>query len=300
MTTEPAYRIVCGVDGSPGSDRAIDLVGALPIRPRDEVIVASRPPYLLAARPGDEGLAARAGTAARDRARVDVDAGVARLAGHGVRARGAVCDGDDVVDGLLRLAERESASLIVVGSRGRGQWTSILLGSTARALAITSPVPVLVVRESAGPPMRILTATDGSPSARAALAAFARMPHCEGAAVELLHVLPVHIWPADEIDWDEIGSRTDVERDEEVRATAMLDAQRTLLPPGLVVRTRYERGHVGETILRRATDIGSDLIVIGTRGLSGPRQLFFGSTAERILTHARANVLVGPHAPAGM
>lgn len=300
MTTEANYRIVCGVDGSPGSDRAIDVVGALPMRPRDEVIVASRPPYLLAARPGDEGLAARAGAAARDRAHVNVDAAVARLAGHGVRARGAICDGDDAVDALLRLAERESASLIVIGSRGRGQWTSILLGSTARALAITSPVPVLIAREGAMPPMRILTATDGSPSARAALAAFARMPRCEGAAVELFHVLPVHTWPTEDVEWGEIGSRTDVEHDEDVRANAMLDAQRTLLPPGLAVTTRHERGHVGETILRRARDIGADLIVIGTRGLSGPRQLFFGSTAERVVTHARANVLVGPHAGAGM
>ncbi len=78
MTTEPDYRIVCGVDGSPGSGPAIDLVGALPVRPRDEVIVASRPAYLLAARPGGDGLAARAGAAARDRAHVNVDAGIAR------------------------------------------------------------------------------------------------------------------------------------------------------------------------------------------------------------------------------
>lgn len=299
MTTDPRYRIICGVDGSPGSDRAIDLVGALPMRPSDEVVVASRPPYLLAARPGDDGPAARLGAAARERAHVNVDAGVARLAGHGVRARGAVCVGDDAVDGLVRLAERESASLIVVGSRGRGQWASILLGSTARALAITSPVPVLIAREGARPPLRILAATDGSPSARAALVAFARMPQSEGAVVELFHVLPVHTWPAGDIDWDEIGSRTDVEHDEELRATAMLDAQRTLLPSGVAVTTRNERGHVGETILRRAMDIGADLIVIGTRGLGGPRQLFFGSTAERVLTHARASVLVGPHAGAG-
>ncbi len=297
--TDVDYRIVCGVDGSPGSDRALDLVGALAIRPHDEVIVASRPPYVLAARAGDQGLIARASAAARERARVNVDSGVARLAARGIRARAAICDGDDTVDALTRLVEHESASLIVVGSRGRGAWTSILLGSAARALAITSPVPVLIVRDLTTAPMRILAASDGSPSARAALAAFGRMPQSEGAVVELLHVLPVHDWPADEIDWDEIGARTDVEKDEEVRANAMLDEQRRILPPGLMTRTRYERGHVGETILRRASDIGADLIVIGTRGLFGPRQPFFGSTAERVLTHARANVLVGPHVAAG-
>jgi nucleotide-binding universal stress UspA family protein len=292
--TKPAYRIICGVDGSAGSDRALELVGALPVRPGDEVIVASRPAYLFAARAGGEGIIARASEAARERAHVNVDAGVARLAARGLSARGVVCEGEDPVDGLIRVAEQESASLIVVGSRGLGPWTSIVLGSTARALAITCPVPVLIVREHAVAPLRVLAAVDGSPSARAALAAFARVPQSEGAVVELLHVLPVHAWPTSTLDWDDIGKRTDVERDEERRSDLMLGTQRGLLQAGVEIRVRHERGHVGETILRRAAEIGADLVVIGTRGLEGPRHLFYGSTAERVLAQARANVLVGP------
>jgi len=292
-TTNVGYKIICGVVGSAGSDRALDFVAALPMRPRDEVIVASRPAYLFAARANGEGIIARASEAARDRAHVNVDAGAVRLAAKGVSARGIVCDGEDPVEALIGLAEDEHASLIVVGSRGLGPWTSIVLGSTARALAITCPVPVLIVREHAVAPLRILAAADGSPSARAALAAFACMPQSEGAVVELLHVLPMHEWPKSKVDWDEIGDRTDVERDEEQRSEAMLEAQRRLLPAGLEVRTRHERGHVGETILRRADEIGADLLVIGTRGLEGPRDLFYGSTAERVLTQTHANVLVG-------
>jgi nucleotide-binding universal stress UspA family protein len=287
------YRVICAVDGSAGSDRALDFVGGLPIRPHDEVIVASRPPYLFASAAA-AGIGERLNAGAREQARIAVDAAEARLAAWGVRARSAICEGEDAVDALLRLAEREHASLFVAGSHGRGAWTSILLGSTARALAITSPIPVLIVRERTHAPVRVLAAMDGSPSSRGALAAFGRMPQNEGTVLELLHVLPQHVWSAGDIDWVEIGRRTEIENHEQVASEAMLASEKRSIPPGVRVRVRQERGHPGLVVLRRAEEIDADLIVVGTRGLRGPRQPFFGSTAERVLTHAKANVLVGP------
>lgn len=46
---------------------------------------------------------------------------------------------------LLRAAE--SATLLVLGSRGRGGFRGLLLGSTSRAVARQAPVPVMIVRE---------------------------------------------------------------------------------------------------------------------------------------------------------
>lgn len=287
-----SYRIVLGVDGSDGSDRAIRFVRSLPLRPHDEIVVASRPSFLFGL-PADRGPAAAASEAARTAAQLCVDLAVEPLALAGHHARGVVCMGDDAVDALIRVARDESASLFVVGSHGRGAWSSIVLGSTARALAITSPIPVLIVRESTAAPVRVLVATDGSSSSRAALAAFGQMPQNEATVVELLHVLPVHRWPDDKIDWEEIGQRTAIERAEEAAARAMLDEQQALLPKGLRAGQRTERGHPGKTIVRRAEETNVDLIVVGTQGLQGPRQFFYGSTAERVLTHARVNVLVG-------
>jgi len=53
------------------------------------------------------------------------------------------------------------ADLIVLGSRGLGRIAGAFLGSTARAVAARSPVPVLVVRERREAPRRILVAVTG-------------------------------------------------------------------------------------------------------------------------------------------
>jgi nucleotide-binding universal stress UspA family protein len=292
------YRILCAIDGSAGSNTALDMVAALPLRARDRVVVGSRPGYLFQSRTHSVGPIAQHAAHARARARRDVDAAVARLAGHGIDAKGVVCEaGEDAVDAILRCVDDVRASLLVVGSRGRGPWSSILLGSTARALAIMSTVPVLVARTSRAP-VRVLVASDGSQASREALAAFSAMPQSEGCLVELLGVLPVHEWPEPLKDgdaWTEMGLRTDLERDEQARGLAVLERERGTLPAGVETRIRQERGHAGLTILARASTLNADLIVVGTHGVEGRRQPFFGSTAERVLTQGIANVLVGAH-----
>lgn len=47
-------------------------------------------------------------------------------------------------------------------------------------------------------------------------------------------------------------------------------------------------------LLARARGCGADLIVVGTRGISGVTKLFFGSVAEKILRRADVPVLVVP------
>ncbi len=47
---------------------------------------------------------------------------------------------------IIMCAEREGADLIVVGTRGKGGFTRLLLGSVASGVITYSPVPVLVVK----------------------------------------------------------------------------------------------------------------------------------------------------------
>jgi nucleotide-binding universal stress UspA family protein len=53
-------------------------------------------------------------------------------------------------------------------------------------------------------------------------------------------------------------------------------------------------GNPANEILRAARRLRSDLIVIGTQGLSGFRKLFFGSTTEQVLRQVNISVLAIP------
>lgn len=51
-----------------------------------------------------------------------------------------------IVESILRIAEEEKADLIVMGSRGRGIFKSLLLGSVSSGVLHHAHCPVLIVR----------------------------------------------------------------------------------------------------------------------------------------------------------
>ena len=50
-----------------------------------------------------------------------------------------------------------------------------------------------------------------------------------------------------------------------------------------------------ENIVGLAEELGADLIVIGSRGLSGMKRLVMGSVSESVVRHAPCPVLVMRH-----
>jgi nucleotide-binding universal stress UspA family protein len=71
---------------------------------------------------------------------------LAAVRAGGVEGEAAVVE-ESPGEGLVHLAERVGARMIVVGTRGEGPITGLILGSTPHKLLHRSPLPVLVVPE---------------------------------------------------------------------------------------------------------------------------------------------------------
>lgn len=54
-------------------------------------------------------------------------------------------------------------------------------------------------------------------------------------------------------------------------------------------------GDPKETILEASQDVKPDLIVMGTKGLTGLTRVLIGSVAQHIIAHSKIPVLVVPH-----
>lgn len=71
-----------------------------------------------------------------------------------------------------------------------------------------------------------------------------------------------------------------------------------VLPPGIprpeVIEKRLEEGPTVEIILEVAKTINADLIIAGTRGASGIREVLIGSNTSRLIEHADIAVLAIP------
>jgi nucleotide-binding universal stress UspA family protein len=78
-------------------------------------------------------------------------------------------------------------------------------------------------------------------------------------------------------------------------STATAGAERATAA-GLVARPRCaaRRGGVANTIVAAAADEDADVIVLGTRGLSGVKSFLLGSVSHAVAQHADRPVLVAP------
>ena len=136
-------KILVAVDHSEMSDRAV-------IAARDLAVLSHGEVWVLHLREREMG--AKTGVLAVDETTDDANAAVAAsvevLTQAGVKAHGEV---RNTIFGfaareIVNDAQEIGADVIVMGSRGRGDLTGLLLGSTAHKVIHLSDRPILVVR----------------------------------------------------------------------------------------------------------------------------------------------------------
>ncbi len=133
----------------------------------------------------------------------------------------------------------------------------------------------------------ILVAYDGSAHSRKALDMAINVAQCSHCKIKVLYVfeqVPVVLG-------DDETARF-IERAMNKGRELLVDATLRLRDTGLDFSADTVEGPAAEAILRVAKMEGSDLIVMGSRGLGMVQGLLLGSVSYRVLHHATIPVLV--------
>ncbi|MFD4315519.1 universal stress protein [Streptomyces sp. NPDC058548] len=215
---------------------------------------------------------------------VDTAVARARTTAPDIDVAGEIVAGEP----LTVLATRSrSAALVVVGSRGVGAFTGLLLGSVAVHLAAHAACPVLVVRGRERPSGPVLLAIDGSADSDAAVDfAFAEAA-ARGAELRVVHAWTPATGPA---DLTPLFHGTEEIRYEEERVLDQAVAAAAASRPELPVERRLVRGRPGPVLLAESAD--AQLLVMGARGRGGFAGLLLGSVSQALLHHAECPVAV--------
>ena len=277
--------LVCGIDFSEDSRRALAFAAALAVRLGQPLTVVSVIDPLLAEA-------------------AEVSYGPGRFAADAVRDLEALATGTvDATEGepprltvitetgapasaLLDVASREGAFLIAVGARGLGRGKRLLLGSTTIRLLRRADRPVLAVPPeavSAADIDHLLWGADLGPVAAQAGKVADRLAIEMGVPLTAVHAVEPVVVPA---QWDAIVETALDER--RARADERVGALVGSLNAPATAHVRV--GPAAEVLGEAARD-GHPLIVLGLESHDGHRP---GSLAYRILSESHAPVLAVP------
>ena len=287
-------RIVVGVDGSPGAQRALEWAVAEG-RVRGVGVTAllaygyyGRPFEVQARVTGFEP------EQLDDAARAVLKQAVAALAPG--QSAGEVIErvsDSEPVDALLD--EAKADDLLVVGARGLGPVRRLLLGSVSVHCTRYASGPTVIVRDrpeapASGPQaLPVVVGIDGSPASVSALRWAAEHARRRGLPLEV-----VHVWPRSETQPAEVEDLFQVtkQRDQHRREIDRLIESAVYTGGRGGVTVRFLEGNPVEVLLEAAEN--ASLLVVGSRGQGGIARLLLGSTSAACLLHAPCNVAVVP------
>jgi nucleotide-binding universal stress UspA family protein len=187
---------------------------------------------------------------------------------------------------LLDQARCDHADLIVVGTHGRGSFGKLFLGSVAEKIFRHSSVPVLTI----GPNLkrrhkplelrRILAPCDLTAKAHPAVEFATQLAEAHHSWLTVLHV----------VERSSLGVKLDPER---MKAGIRESLAQIFGHEGKRVDIRYrvESGRVALTILDTATELDTDLIVLGVQPSTGILDRFQWPIAYEVVREATCPVL---------
>jgi len=274
-------KVLIAVDDSgPGADLVRAAMALThPRRTEISAVNVSRVPV----RPGDSG-----GLEPTEESPGSVEdaARLLRQSGYGARTEIRELDSGGVADELVRAIEELGPDLVVMGSRGLSDLAALITASVSYRVLAQAGCPVLIARPNARieAPRRLLLAYDESHHSRRAARVASDLAKATGAEIEVVTVeQPLMAWPGAVLDFGADAQR-------------QLDEIVAKLREDVVARGFVKVAAAGRAaaIAQVADECGSDLIVMGTRGLSRIAGAVIGSVSHEVIHLTTRQVLLVP------
>ncbi len=273
-------RVLVGLNGSWPDEVALEYALALVQVSQGTLALARVVPSM-----GD------AATLAENRrtAEAELAARATHLVGQGLTVETIVAVGN-IVDLLVDEARYDADLLVLPLGRQPSSGPSSA-GDTAEVVLARSPVPVLIVPETAPPvPLvvgaspRLLVPLDGSPAAEAALPVARRLAQDLGAEVLLVGVVDLSepATPHAAAAWDLLPQDLPLP-DEQLTAVYLDGVVSALRSSGVAASRAVEVGHAVDGILDAVERANAALIVLTTHGRTANPQIVLGHVARDIL-----------------
>lgn len=194
---------------------------------------------------------------------------------------------------ILKAAENWGADLIVLGSHGMTRAAGVLLGSVTHKVIRYAHATVLIVRAgSTG--NGIVAGTDFSDPALPAISAAIHEASSTKQSLTIVHSIDLAFWTASHTGMA-FGGPAPMLSEQDLNAIRS-DAQSKLLEIlrrfGAEGETVVAMGPPAPALVQIAEDKKANLLVVGTKGLTGFGRVLLGSVAERVASEAPCSVLI--------
>lgn len=275
-------KVVIAVDFSPASNKLLNCVGELVDKGLEEVILV----HVIDLRIGEE----RSIVAVQQEAETKLKETAEELKKMGIKVRINVLGGFAASE-IAHVAEKEQASLILIGSIGKSILREIFLGSTTFDLIRMTTTPVLIEK---------YRKDDEDHLQNVCMSKFNRI------------VVPIDFSRCSQLVLDEISqmngieeiillsvaehgeTREEVERILEDYKQQLEKIAQGFRKKGVKVKVKTGVGLPSKIITATAEEEDASLIVMATRGAGLLKSLLLGSTSDAVSRHSKRPVLLVP------
>ena len=285
----PAKPIVAATDGSEESLRAVDWAAREAVlrgAPLRIVSAAGLLPRMVSSKGHSEY------ESVSDHIREDSDVALTTAAARAARVAPDLLIDTDHLDGAPAEAVTASGSgalMLVVGSRGVGAFTAMILGSVSRYVATHASSPVVVVRDEITAAHRQVGVGISSLEGNTAALTFA----FEEAALRKASLIAIHAWHTPQSEVSRAGSEARPPGKDFLQAEATKHLEDLIADwqgkyPDVPVSHDVVHGHPGRTLA--GLSARTDLLVLGRHPAHhGP-----GAVTHAVLNHAHGPIATVP------